>query len=126
MTIDDRESSELAFEIEEERWPGQVVVLSLFGEADLHGAPQLRDRLHRAIAEGDSDVVVDLRGVTFLDSMALGVLIGGMKRLRAQGRQLSLVGSRPEVRRLLEITELDRVLPLHATRDEALARAHSA
>ena len=64
---------------------------------------------------------IDLRDVTFFDSTALGVLVAAMKRLRATRRQLRLVAPRAEVRRLLELTLLDRVLAVDASRDEAIA-----
>jgi anti-anti-sigma factor len=53
--------------------------------------------------------------------MGLGVLVGGMKRLRGQGGELHLVASRPELRRILEITHMDRIIPLHETLADALA-----
>ena len=64
---------------------------------------------------------IDLSDVPFFDSTALGVLVSGMKRLRATRRQLRLVAPRAEVRRLLELTLLDRVLAVDASRDEAIA-----
>ena len=92
-------------------------------EADLHVAPDLRDRISSAISDGAHELVVDLTETTFVDSMTLGVLLGGMKRLRANGGRLRLVVARPDVRRIFEITLLDRVFPLHTTRAEALAAA---
>lgn len=109
------------FRIDEERARGGAVVLSLHGEADLHTAPMLRNRLDGAIDGDAPGVVVDLSDVPFFDSTALGVLVAGMKRLRATRRQLRLVAPRVEVRRLLELTLLDRVLAIDATQDDALA-----
>jgi anti-sigma B factor antagonist len=113
--------STVAFRVDEERARGGIVVLALHGEADLHAAPLLRTRLDGAIDAGAPGIVVDLSDVPFLDSMALGVLVAGMKRLRATRRQLRLVAPRAEVRRLLELTLLDRVLAVDASRDEAVA-----
>jgi anti-sigma B factor antagonist len=111
--------SEVDFSVDEQRMRG-AVVLAVHGDADLHTASMLRDRLDRAIDGGASGVVVDLSDASFFDSTALGVLVGGMKRLRATRRQLRLVAPRPEVRRLLEITLLDHVFAIDATRDDAL------
>ena len=108
------------FRIDEERAGGGAVVLALHGDADLHAAPMLSSRLDGAIDAGASGIVVDVSDVPFFDSTALGVLVAGMKRLRATRRQLRLVAPRAEVRRLLELTLLDRVLGVDATRDEAL------
>jgi anti-sigma B factor antagonist len=110
-----------AFRIEEERLAPRVTVLVVYGDADLHAAPELRDRLGAAIDAGDSGIVVDLTETSFLDSTALGVLLGAVKRLRGGDGRIQLVASRPEIRRIFEITLLDQVLPLADTRAEALA-----
>ena len=96
-------------------------VLEVHGDADLHSAPELRERIRGAIDEGANTVVVDLSATTLIDSTALGVLLGGMKRLREQDGQIRLVVPRPEVRRIFEITMLDRIFSLHDTQEEALA-----
>jgi anti-sigma B factor antagonist len=109
------------FRIEEESPQPAVRVLAVYGDADLHSAPELRERIRGAIDEGAITVVVDLSATTLIDSTSLGVLLGGMKRLREQDGQIRLVVPRPEVRRVFEITLLDRVFPLHDTQEEALA-----
>jgi anti-sigma B factor antagonist len=109
------------FRLDLEHGPDRAVVLVAHGDADLHVAPELRERLTRTIDEGATALVVDLSEVTFVDSMALGVLLGATKRMRAAGGHLRLVVARPEVRRIFEITLLDRVLAIDATREEALA-----
>ena len=111
------------FRVDEDHPGPGTVVLSLRGDADLHVAPELRDRIASAIADGATMFVVDLSDTTFVDSMTLGVLLGAMKRLRARGGHLHVVVSRPELRRIFEITLLDRVFPIHASREEALAAA---
>jgi anti-sigma B factor antagonist len=113
----------LEFRLAEEHPKPGTVVFSVRGEADLHVAPDLRDRIAAAIGDGASEVVLDLSEATFVDSMTLGVLLGAMKRLRARGGQLRLVVPQAEIRRIFEITLLDRVFPLYGTRQEALAAA---
>jgi anti-sigma B factor antagonist len=110
-----------AFRIEEERPAPGVTLLVVHGDADLHAAPELRDRLGAAVDAGDSGIVVDLTQTSFLDSTALGVLLGAVKRLRGGDGRIQLVVSRPELRRIFEITLLDRVMPLAETRADALA-----
>lgn len=119
----DDPASECAFRIEEERPAPGVTVLVVQGDADLHTSPELRERLGAAIDAGDSSIVVDLTKTSFLDSTALGVLLGAVKRLRAGEARIQVVVSRPEIRRIFEITLLDQVLPLAETRAEALAAA---
>lgn len=95
--------------------------LSAFGELDLHVAPELQERLGAAIDRGAELVVVDLSAVTFIDSMALGVLLGASNRLRRHGGNLRLVVPGPQLRRVFEIAQLDRVFSLDRTREDALA-----
>jgi anti-sigma B factor antagonist len=110
------------FRIEEER-PARagVVLFVLFGEVDLHVAPELRNRLTTAIEEGANYLVLDLSHVTFMDSMALGILLGALKRLRSVEGELRLVAPTSDLRRIFEITLLDQVFTINATRHEALA-----
>jgi anti-sigma B factor antagonist len=105
---------------------GDVTVVSVHGDADLHSAPELRERLARIVDSGEQALVVDLSEVTFVDSMALGVLLRTMKRMGARGGRLRLVVTRPETRRIFEITLLDRVLAIDATREAALANVRHA
>jgi anti-sigma B factor antagonist len=65
-------------------------------------------------------LVLDLSETTFVDSMTLGVLLGSVKRLRATGGRLDVIVPRPDIRRIFEITMLDRVFDLHATLEQAL------
>ena len=108
--------------VEAIRYSPDVAVLVIHGQADLHSAPELREQLHRVIDDGAFHVVVDLTDATFVDSMTLGVLLGGVKRLRPQGGQLRVVVTQPGLRRIFEVTLLDRVFMLFPTRAEALDR----
>lgn len=74
-----------------------------------------------ALDAGTSTIILDLSEVTFLDSMALGVLVGAAKRARADGGELRLVVPGTSIRRILEVTLLDRVFPLDRTLAESLA-----
>lgn len=114
------------FRIEEEYPREGTVVLALHGDADLHVAGELSDRLSVAIDGGASSLVLDLTEVSFVDSMTLGVLVGNAKRVRADGGEMRLVVPRPSIRRIFEVTLLDRVFPLAETREEALAASHPA
>ena len=111
------------FVVREERPRPGTTVLFVQGEADLHVAPDLRSHLTEAIDSGSTELVVDLSETTFVDSMTLGVLLGAMKRLRERGGRLRLVVSRPDIRRVFEITLLVGLFPLYETLEEALAAA---
>jgi anti-sigma B factor antagonist len=96
----------------EERRDGAVPVVAVSGEIDVATAPQLRECLHQVIADGGSTVALDLLSVTFLDSTALGVLVGALKRCREQGGDLQLVIADPRIVKIFEITGLTNVFTI--------------
>jgi anti-sigma B factor antagonist len=103
-----------------------TVVVSPAGELDAFTSPELRSELHRLLEDvATKRLVVDLTAVTFLDSSALGVLVGALRRLRERGGELHVVQPRPTVKRIFELTALDSVFTLHGGRDEALAAARA-
>jgi anti-sigma B factor antagonist len=94
------------------------------GDLDAHTAPRLRERIQGVLAEGRVEhLVIDLSGTTFLDSSALGVLVGALKQMGEREGRLDIVLPSSHLRRIFEITALDRVLALHETRASALASA---
>jgi anti-sigma B factor antagonist len=99
---------------------GSALVLSLAGELDLYNAPALREALHGAVARSPERLVVDLAGVTFIDSTALGALVEARSKLR-DGDAFALAAPGLEVRRALEISGLDRHFAVHETLETAIA-----
>ena len=114
------------FDIKTEQTSEQQYVISLAGEVDLYTAPEFKQQLLDVIAKGAKDVVVDFTNTTFIDSTTLGVLVGGVKRLRQNDGQLSLVCSDRNITKIFEITGLDRVFTIHTTREEALGAQSTA
>jgi anti-sigma B factor antagonist len=110
------------FDVQTERVDDSTYVIALSGEVDLYTAPEFKQQLLDVIAKGATDVVVDFTKTTFIDSTTLGVLVGGVKRLRAKDGRLSLVCSDRNITKIFEITGLDRVFTIYPTRDEALAK----
>ena len=113
------------FDIKTEQLSGDAYVISLTGEVDLYTAPEFKQQLLDVIAKGAKNVVVDFTETTFIDSTTLGVLVGGVKRLRTNDGQLSLVCSDRNITKIFEITGLDRVFTIYPTRDEAVAKTSS-
>lgn len=96
----------------EQRSDGDVPVIAVTGEIDVASAPQLREGLQRVIATGKTTIVLDLLGVTFLDSTALGVLVGALKRCRESGGDLQVVVAEPRILKIFEITGLTSVFTI--------------
>ncbi len=84
------------FTINTEQLSDDVFVISLTGEVDLYTAPEFKEQLVDIIGKGASTVVVDLTETTFIDSTTLGVLVGGVKRLRPGGRAGGARVQRPQ------------------------------
>jgi anti-sigma B factor antagonist len=114
------------FDIRTEQLGDDAYVISLAGEVDLYTAPEFKQQLLEVIGQGGKQVIVDFTDTTFIDSTTLGVLVGGVKRLRTNEGQLSLVCSDRNIVKIFEITGLDRVFTIYPTRDEALAQVKSA
>jgi len=109
------------FDINTEQLSDDAYVISLAGEVDLYTAPEFKQQLLEVIAEGGRQVVIDFTNATFIDSTTLGVLVSGVKRLRAKDGELSLVCSDRNITKIFEITGLDQVFAIYETRDAAVA-----
>jgi anti-sigma B factor antagonist len=102
----------------------EVAILVVGGEVDFEVSPQLKARLMRAIKAGSRRLILDLTDVTFIDSTAIGVLAGTVEKLdELGGGSLSVVSNHEKVVQIFEITGLDSVVTIHASREDALAAA---
>ena len=99
-----------------------TTVVSLAGELDLYNANTVRDTLLECCAESPERLIVDLSGVKFIDSTALGVLIEARTRM-ANRRGFLLAAPGLETRRALEISGLDKHFNVHESLDDALSAA---
>ena len=109
------------FDIKTEQLANDTYAISLSGEIDLYTAPEFKQQLLEVIGQGGKEVIVDFSGTTFIDSTTLGVLVGGVKRLRTNDGQLSLVCSDRNITKIFEITGLDRVFDIYGDREAAVA-----
>jgi len=84
-------------------------VVSVHGDVDIATAPRLREVVIGLVSDGHLDVVIDLGAVDFLDSTGLGAIVGALKRVRTHGGDLRLVCTNSRIRKVFELTGLDRV-----------------
>ena len=96
-------------------------VVAVGGEIDVYTAPQLRDAITELVGAGKYDITIDLEAVEFLDSTGLGVLVGGLKKVRAHDGSLQLVCNQDRLLKIFRITGLAKVFTIHASADAALA-----
>jgi anti-sigma B factor antagonist len=93
-------------------------LIELEGEVDVYTAPQLKQQMISLLESGAEQMVVDLTKVDYLDSTALGVLIGGLKRMRERDGNLVLICPSPRIRRVFEITGLDKIFDIYNNEQE--------
>jgi anti-anti-sigma factor len=100
-----------------------VRTISVRGELDLSTAPDLEGPLEETLDSGEGAVLIDLSQCEFIDSTGIALIVRAWQRLDSgeNGRALVICSQNDQVRRVLEITGLELSIPVHTTRDEALA-----
>ena len=98
-----------------------IEVVDVEGEIDIYTAPRLRELLIDLVSKNNYQLVVNLDKVGFLDSTGLGVLVGGLKRVRAHDGSLDLVCTQEQILNIFRITGLTQVFGIHQTVDQAIA-----
>jgi anti-sigma B factor antagonist len=96
-------------------------IVAVGGEIDVYTAPKLRDKITELVADGVYQIVVDMEAVEFLDSTGLGVLVGGLKKVRAHDGSLELICTQDRLLKIFRITGLAKVFVIHDSADGALA-----
>ncbi len=103
------------------RFQEGVAVLRLSGKLNMVSAPAVREGIASLVAGGAPRVVVDLADVEFLDSSGLGALISGLKSARQAGGDLRIASPAEQVRLVLRLTNMERVLIPYESPEEAFA-----
>lgn len=111
------------FEVQVGELDHGVRSISVRGELDLSTAPELEGPLEQALDSGEGSVLIDLSSCEFIDSTGIALIVRAWQRLDSgeDGRGLVICSHNDQVRRVLEITGLELSIPVHGTRDEALA-----
>jgi anti-sigma B factor antagonist len=97
---------------------GDWVVITVLGDIDLAAAPALRHEVLALLGDGFRQIALDLTPTDFMDSTGLGVVVAIWKRVRVQGGTFAVVCPEPRLKRIFQVIDLDKVLPLHTTVDE--------
>ena len=97
-----------------------TTVVAVGGEIDVYTAPRLRDKFTELVAAGSYDIIVDMQNVEFLDSTGLGVLVGGLKKVRAHEGSMELICSQDRLLKIFRITGLAKVFTIHESESAAL------
>jgi len=104
-----------------------IRAISVRGELDLSTAPELEGPLEETLESGEGSVLIDLSQCEFIDSTGIALIVRAWQRLNSgeNGRVLVLCSHNAQVRRVLEITGIELSIPVHESRDEALAAISS-
>ncbi len=96
-------------------------VIAARGRMTALTAPAMKSQIKQLIDEGRTEIVCDLREVSFVDSSGLSALVSGLKATREHGGFLKVAGANEQVARIFKLTMLDRVFEMYASADAALA-----
>ncbi len=100
-----------------------IKVLKVAGEIDVYTAPQFKDAVNKVIGSGQKYLIIDMSGVTYMNSSCFGTLISATKRLRPQGGSVLLVKCNTGIDRILKITRLNTVFNTFSSIEEAIKSA---
>ncbi len=92
-------------------------VVSIGGEINMSSSPQLRRSLLQVTGEGPARLVVDLSGVTYIDTSGMATLVEALQRTRDRGGRLALRGLRAKIRAVFRLARLDEVFPIDDAAD---------
>jgi anti-anti-sigma factor len=111
------------FEVMVSAVDNRIHAIAVRGELDLSSAPELEGPLEEVLENGEGPILVDLSECEFIDSTGIALIVRAMQRLEGDesGRTLVVCSYNDQVRRVLDITGLDVSIPVHRTRDEAIA-----
>ena len=96
-------------------------IVAVGGEIDVYTAPKLRDKITELVGDGHHNLVIDMENVDFLDSTGLGVLVGGLKKVRAHEGSMELICSQDRLLKIFRITGLAKVFTIHESAESATA-----
>ncbi len=93
------------------------VIMTLAGEIDIYTAPKLKDKLNELVSSKNADVIVDLQGVSYMDSTGLGTFVSGLKHAEDSESKLKLIGANERLLRLFQVTGLDDVIDVSSAEE---------
>ncbi len=102
------------------RVEGKYLVVSLRGELDVESSQEMKNEVRKQISSEAPNVVIDLTNVSYVDSSGLGTLIALQKDARFNGGSLSIVGASQQIRRVMKMTNLDKLFELYDNLNEVI------
>ncbi|MCL6520151.1 MAG: STAS domain-containing protein [Armatimonadetes bacterium] len=107
------------------RRAGNVPVIDLKGDVDSYTCIKLRNAIVDLIENGEFRILISMEGVQYIDSAGLGTLIGGLRRTGERNGGMALIGANTQVKKVLSITGLTKVLDLYDNEADAIRQLTS-
>lgn len=105
---------------------GRTLIVYISGELDLVTAEQFRSEVDKLLDERPLvNLIVNLKGISFIDSSGLGVLLGRYKRITKGGGKMAIVQPQTQVQRILEFAGIPKLIKIYQQEAEALAQLAS-
>jgi len=92
--------------------------VKITGEVDIYTSDEMKETLNEMVEEKKSEIQIDCRELSYIDSSGLGVLIGILKKLKEENKNLVVVNARSNILKLLSITGLDKVFIVKENQNE--------
>ncbi len=99
---------------------GHTPIIDLSGEVDAYTSARFREAMVDLIDNGAASLIVSMMNVEYIDSSGLGALVGGLKRSTERGGKILIVCDNPQIRKVFEITGLEKVFPIFAAEADAV------
>src|SRR5580692_4596179 len=112
--------SEVDIKVNVRESEGDAYVVDLSGEIDVYTSPKVKDAITELIDQGHYNLVINLEKVRYIDSTGLGVLIGGLKRVREHGGSVNLVCTNPQIKKIFDITGLVKIFGIFDDEQSAM------
>jgi anti-sigma B factor antagonist len=97
-------------------------VMALSGEIDMYSSPALREEMMDLLNQRVTPLLIDFRGVSYIDSSGIATFVEGLKRMMSYGGRLKLIGLLEEVREIFSFSKLDQVFEIYGSFEDALRR----
>jgi anti-sigma B factor antagonist len=104
---------------------GEAPIIDLTGEVDAYTAARFREAMLELIENGAVNLIISMENVEYIDSSGLGALVGGLKRVSERNGRIVIVCNNPQIRKVFEITGLEKVFRLYSTEGEAVKSVSS-
>ena len=100
---------------------GDITICAIEGEVDINSSPEIRKSFDKILSKEMPKIVINLVGVTYVDSSGLATLVEILKRMKSYGGKMKLTNVSPKIKSLFEITKLDKLFEIMPDEESAIS-----